>query len=274
MHFISLIASERKKGNSELLGTLALNEALAHGATGELVFLRDYNIEECDGCMSCVFRKVPCHLQDDTYKLLDKIASADALFLAAPTYVLGIPGKLKLIMDKYLLIPHYYNKIYGRPAVSIGTGGLADWNHFQLPQMNLFLIGLGFRVIDSFYARGAGPGETLLNDEVVRRLKTGVKSAQDWKPVPFKSQLSKHCPVCFSTVFERTEDNKYKCPVCAVEAEQQEETLYFSAETLNSHRWTPEGVEDHFTNWILKTKDRFKGRLKDIQDKKRELGLK
>jgi ribosomal protein L37AE/L43A len=140
--------------------------------------------------------------------------------------------------------------------------------------MNLFLIGLGFRVIDSFYARGAGPGETLLNDEVVRRLKTGVKSAQDWKPVPFKSQLSKHCPVCFSTVFERTEDNKYKCPVCAVEAEQQEETLYFSAETLNSHRWTPEGVEDHFTNWILKTKDRFKGRLKDIQDKKRELGLK
>jgi multimeric flavodoxin WrbA len=274
MHFISLIVSRRSRGNSEILGKLALKEAITQGAKGELVYLKDYNINECEGCMRCVFKNIPCHIKDDIYKLLDKISSASALFLSAPTYVLGIPGSLKLVMDRYLLIPKYFNKIYPRPAMSVGTCGLGDWNHFQLPLMNLFLLGLGFKIIDSFYARGAGPGEILLNEETIKRLKRGIKSMLIWKNRPFESQISSHCPVCFSTIFERVEGKVFRCPVCAVKAEEKEEGFYFQKDELNSHRWTPINVEDHFTNWILKTKNRFKQLLREIHFQKQKLNLK
>ncbi|MBI4721636.1 MAG: flavodoxin family protein [Candidatus Stahlbacteria bacterium] len=295
MHFISLIVSKRTKGNSDMLGRLAINEAMANGAggqhhwQGELAYLKDYRIEECEGCLRCVFKNEPCHLSDDTYKLFDKIATADALFLVSPTYVLGVPGNLKLAIDKYLLIPKYYNKIYGRPAISVGIGGLANWNHFELPMLNLFLLGLGFRVIDSFYVRGAGPGEVLLNAEPILRLKKGIQNIMNWQVKPFEAQISAHCPVCFSTIFERIGDNRYRCPVCIVECEARDvenpvensaasgkvsgKGFYFPAETLNNHRWTPKNVEDHFTNWILKTKDRFKKNITEIQKQKRKLGL-
>ncbi len=272
MHFISLIVSKRRRGNSDILGKLALKEAIKQGATGELIYLKDYKIKECDGCMSCVFKNIPCHLDDDWYKLLNKISTADALFLSAPTYVLSIPGSLKLVMDRYLLVPKYFNKIYPQksPAMSIGIGGLSDWNHFELPLMNLFLLGLGFSITDSFYARAAGPGEILLSDETILRLKKGVQSMLARKHKPFNTQVSNHCPVCFSTIFERIKGKRYKCPVCAVEAEEREDGFYFSADNLNNHRWTPDNVEDHFTNWILKTKDRFKKNLIKINQQKRK----
>ena len=274
MHFISLVVSSRGRGNSEILCRLALNEALKNGAnSGELIYLKDFKIDECNGCMRCVFKDEPCPLGDDIYKFFDKIVAADALFVAAPTYVLSIPGILKLVIDRYLLLPKYFNKIYGRPAMSVGTAGLADWNHFQLPLMNLFLLGIGFRVIDSFMARGAGPGEVLLNDEVVSRVRKGVRSALIYQCKPFESQISKHCPVCFSTVFERIGANKYRCPVCFVEAELREEGYYFDASSLNNHRWTPPKVEDHFENWIKKTRPRFKKLLREILQKKKELGI-
>lgn len=273
--FISLIISHRRKGNSELLGKLALKEASKLGTNGELVYLKDYVIKECNGCMRCVFKNEKCAIQDDTYKLLDKLATADCLFITAPTYLLSIPGTLKLLMDKYLIIPQYYKKIYGRPAMSIGTSGLADWNHFQLPMMNLFLLGMGFRVVDSFMARAAGPGEALLNDEYLSRIKNGVKNMLSYESKPFESQTSKHCPVCFSTIFEREGNKKYICPVCRVEGIEKEGTdeLYFSKETLNNHRWTPPNVEDHFENWIKKTEGRFFSMLRNIQAKKNELDL-
>jgi len=274
LHFISLVVSSRRRGNSELLCRLALNEALKGGASsGELIWLKDFKIDECNGCMRCVFKGESCPLRDDIYKFFDKIVAADALFVATPTYVLAIPGSLKLVIDRYLLLPKYFNKIYGRPAISVGTAGLADWNHFQLPLMNLFLLGIGFRVIDSFMARGAGPGEVLLNDEIVLRVKKGVQSMLTYQFKPFESQTSEHCPVCFSTVFERIGANKYRCPVCFVEAEQRERGYYFDASSLNNHRWTPPKVDDHFENWIKKTREMFREKLRKILQKKKELGI-
>jgi multimeric flavodoxin WrbA len=274
LHFISLVASRRRRGNSEILGKLALNEAFKNGAdSGELVYLKDFAIEECQGCMRCVFKDEPCSVHDDIYKFFDKMTEADALFVAAPTYVLSIPGILKLVIDRYLLTPKYYKTIYGRPAMSVGTAGLADWIHFQLPLMNLFLLALGFRVIDSFMAIGAGPGEVLLNNETISRIKNGVQNMLDWKSKQFESQISEHCPVCFSTIFERIEGSRFRCPVCFVEAEQREKGYYFDASSLNNHRWTPPNIEDHFENWVKKTKVMFREKLREILQKKKKLEL-
>lgn len=265
-------ASPRKKGNSDLLSAIAIREALrAEVEAAEIIYLRDLNIMQCTGCMLCVFNDEPCPLDDDFYAWYDKMATADALFLVAPTYVTTIPGSLKVLFDRYLTIPPLYKKLYGRAAVSVGVASPIDWEHFMLPFMNMFLLGLGFRVVDSFMVYGAGPGEVLLDRDQISRVKkslVGLWSGK--KPEAFAETVSHRCPVCRSTVFERIEGHRFRCPVCLSENELDDSGYRFDADSMNHHRWTPDRMEDHFQNWILKTKGMYRERLKEILRRKRE----
>jgi len=272
MKLLIMNASPRKKGNSEILSAIALKETMrAEVDSAEIIHLRDYHIEQCTGCMRCVFNEENCPLEDDFYAWTDRMATADALFLAAPTYVTSIPGSLKTLFDRYLCIPPLYKKLYGRPAISVGVASPIDWEHFQLPLMNMFLLGLGFRILDSFMVYGAGPGEVLLDRDQIDRVKGAL--ARLWsgrKPEPFAEMLSDHCPVCRSTVFERIEGQRFRCPVCLSESVLEENGYRFDAGSMNQHRWTPERMEDHFQNWILKTKGMFREKLREIMRRKRE----
>jgi hypothetical protein len=272
MKFMAMNASPRKKGNSEILATIAANEAKKAGVDSvDVIHLRELHILQCTGCMRCVFNDERCPLEDDFYAWYDKMATADAIFLAAPTYVTSIPGSLKVLFDRYLCIPPLYRKLYGRPAVSIGVASPIDWQHFQLPFVNMFLLGLGFRILDSFMVYGAGPGEVLLDRDQTSRVKDALKGL--WsvkKPEAFAEVVSDHCPVCRSTVFERIEGRRFRCPVCLSEGELEKDGYRFDAESMNQHRWTPQRMEDHFENWILKTKGMFRERLKEILRRKRE----
>lgn len=278
MNFVALNASPRKKGNSELLAKLALKEALKNGADkGEIINLREFKMEQCNGCMRCIFNQHPCPLEDDFYPLIDKITNADALLLTAPVYVTTIPGSLKILLDRALLFPEYYDKLYGRPAMSVAAASPIDWESFQIPLMNMLLLGLGFHIIESFIAHGAGPGEVLLQDKEIQRLAEGVKKICQLASIPHKPKradvVSKHCPVCFSTVLERLSKGKYRCPVCLAEAEDTEEGLLYRGESMENHRWTPGPMEEHYDGWIVGTKERFKNMLRDIMKKKKALGL-
>jgi hypothetical protein len=266
-------ASPRKKGNSEILAAIAVKEAVQAGVeSAEVINLRDLHLLQCNGCMRCVFKDEPCPLPDDFYLWYEIIASADALFMAAPTYVTTIPGILKVLFDRYLVIPPLYRKLYGKPAVSVGVASPIDWEHFMLPFLNMFLLGLGFRILDSFMVYGAGPGEVLLNRDQTNRVKNALRrlwtDAQE--RMEFREVISDRCPVCRSTVFERIKGRRFRCPVCLSEAELEEKGFRFDALSMNEHRWTPRRMEDHFQNWILKTKGMYRERLKEIMRRKRE----
>lgn len=275
MKFVAMNASPRKKGNSEILAAIAVKEALKAGVeSAEIVHLRDFHLIQCNGCMRCVFKDEPCPLPDDFYSWTEAISSADALFLVVPTYVTTIPGTLKLLLDRYLLIPPLYRRIYGRPAVSVGVASPIDWEHFQLPLMNLFLLGLGFRIRESFMVYGAGPGEVLLDRDQIFRVKEALRGLwgrdEGGEERDFAEVISDRCPVCFSTLFERIAGRRFRCPVCLSEAELEEEGFRFDAPSMNEHRWTPRRMEDHFQNWILKTKGMFREKLREIMRRKRE----
>jgi multimeric flavodoxin WrbA len=272
MKLVIMNASPRKKGNSDVLSAIALKEAMrAEVASAEIVHLRDYHILQCTGCMRCVFNDERCPLEDDFYGWYDKMAAADVLFLVAPTYVTTIPGSLKVLFDRYLCIPPLYEKLSGRPAVSVGVASPIDWESFQLPFMNMFLLGLGFRILDSFLVYGAGPGEVLLDRRQVARVREALAGLWSGKEAEtFAEVISGHCPVCRSTVLERIGGRRFRCPVCLSEAELEEEGFRFDADSMNHHRWTPERMDDHFQNWILKTKGMFRERLREIMRRKRE----
>jgi multimeric flavodoxin WrbA len=273
MHFISLVASERKNGNCDLLGRLATKYARKSGAdSSEVIYLKHYNIKQCRGCLSCVFEKTKCKINDDLYQLLDIIQKADRLLLIAPVYVLSVPGKLKLLLDRFLSAYDYLKNSYGIPAMSISVAALQDWHQLQFPMINLLLLALGRTVVDSLIFYGAGPGETLL-DENIDKLQESVKKLIMYREIPFQSHVSKHCPVDFSTLFERIDGDNYRCPICLTPAEARPDGYYFDENDLNAHRWTKQKIQEHFITWILKTKPRFKSRFKDIVRKKKAFGL-
>jgi multimeric flavodoxin WrbA len=273
MKLVVMNASPRKKGNSDVLSAIAIREALrSEVEAAEVIHLRDLNIMQCTGCMRCVFNDQRCPLDDDFYAWYDKMAAADALFLVAPTYVTTIPASLKVLFDRYLCIPPLYKKLYGRPAVSVGVASPIDWEHFQLPFMNMFLLGLGFRILDSFMVYGAGPGEVLLDREQTSRVKGALKGlwSTSGGEAEFSEVISDRCPVCRSTVFERIEGKRFRCPVCLSEGVLEEDGYRFDPASMNEHRWTLRRMEDHFQNWILKTKGMFREKLKEIMRRKRE----
>jgi multimeric flavodoxin WrbA len=259
-----------------MLARLAASEAKRLGASTELLFLSDFSILECDGCMRCVFRGEECHLNDDLYRLLDRISKCDAFFVISPTYVLTIPGVLKLVTDRYLLMSPYCHLISGRPAVSIAVAGLHGWEQLARPLMNLFLLSLGFTIRDSFVAYGAGPGEALLDRQGVARLKSAIGelfSPQDDRPVSDRPVISSHCPVCFSTVFEKIGPRTFRCPVCLAVGQERDDGFSFDQQTLRNHRFTPNRMENHLEDWVLKTRSRFREKLSEISKAIRNMGL-
>jgi multimeric flavodoxin WrbA len=258
------------------MARLAVKEATRLGASAELLTLSDFTILECEGCMRCVFRNEPCHLADDVYLLLDKISEADAFFVISPTYVLTIPGALKLLIDRYLLMSSYYDRISGRSAISVGVAGLRGWEQLVLPLLNLFLLSLGFTVLDSFVAYGAGPGEALLDKSGVERLRSATRSlctVSNDTGRSGESTIFTYCPVCFSRFFEKVDPGVFRCPICSAVGEEREAGLFFSEETLRQHRFSPVSMRAHLREWVLKTRHRFRERLPEISRTVKEMGL-
>ena len=273
MHFLVIIASERRNGNSDLLGRWAVRHALKSGVdSGEIVYLKDFELKQCQGCLNCLKPDHKCEIEDDLYRLLDIIKDADRLLLIAPVYVLSIPGKLKLLLDRFLAISSYLNTQEAGPAVSVGVAALPDWDQFQLPLMNVFLLALGRRVIDSMIVHGAGPGEVLLNDSLIA-VQSSVDKLVESQGARYESGVKNCCPVDYNTLFEHVKDDRFRCPVCLTPAKLTPHGYYFEADDLKNHRWTQRKLQDHFEDWILRTRPRFKAMLKEIMRKKRELGL-
>ncbi len=267
-----LVASERKNGNCDLLARYTDRYLKEKGIGITLIYLKEYEIKQCQGCMSCVFKNIRCKIDDDLYRVAEKIINADGLILFAPTYVLTIPGKLKLFLDRFLcLYPLIKNKPEW-PALSIGIASPIDWNQFQLPLMNIFLLAFGCRVVNSFFIYGAGQGEVLLEDGI-RKMENGINRLFEFKAEPFVSLTSKYCPVDFCDIFQSIKGDLYRCPVCLTPAKAVENGFYFDAKDLNKHRWTKERMEEHFQDWILTTKERFRRLLPEIYKEKRRLGF-
>lgn len=267
-----LVASERRNGNCDLLAKFADKYIKEKGNESKIIYLKDFEIKQCQGCMSCVFKNIKCKLDDDLYKLADAIIESDALILLAPTYVLTVPGKLKVFLDRFLCLYPMIKDNLEKPALSIGVSSPIDWNQFQLPMMNILLLALGLRVIDSFIVYGAGQGEVLL-DKKTKAIEKSIEKIFGYEPQPFISVVSNYCPVDYCDVFQRVEKDLFRCPVCLTPAQLVEQGFYFDAKDLNQHRWTAKKMKEHFDEWILTTKERFRRLLPDIHRKKKDLGL-
>jgi len=269
MKLVILVASKRKKGNSAMVALLLEQYAAKKKLDTKILYLDDFKIEECDGCMSCVFKDIKCHLDDDFYRLIEEISVADLFALIAATYVLSIPGNLKTFLDRFLLFRPYYKKNYGKRAVSIGIAGLKEWHDFQLPFLNTILLSLGFDVADSIMLFGAGPGEVLLDPHIEKKVEEVIYKLLNGNNIK-KDIVSNECPICHSRVFEYI-DGMYVCPFCGTKARLADKGFLFTTNEVKNHRFTKENLDAHFDNWILKTEGNFRKNFREIIRRKKEI---
>jgi multimeric flavodoxin WrbA len=277
MRILGLIGSYRKLGNTEVLVKEALMEAKRLGADVDVLRLTDLKIEPCKGCMACVFKQEECRIRDDWSHLRDMLEKSDGVVLGAPTYILGPPGIVKMIIDRNIAVMYQRDPSKIKPGAIIGVAGIKGWESFTLPILNLFMLSLGFKVIDQeiFYAQG--PGEILLNDSAMERARKigfnlyqmASQPPEGWKYVGEPGQ----CPNCHQNLFI-VKNGKAECAVCKTNAEIEITDgairLTFNPEKLNEHRWSDKALKENLFSAVLSSGPRFLEEKPEIEKRARK----
>ena len=105
----------------ERSGTLVLTKHFVEGieSTGafetEFINIADLNITPCKGCFHCwkTYAKGECAIKnDDVPAIRAKIDEADFVVVSMPLYYFGMPGQVKILLDRLLGMS---NECRGRP---------------------------------------------------------------------------------------------------------------------------------------------------------------
>ena len=98
------IASPRKYGSTAQLAQIAVKGVLDAGGEVELIYLYDYVIKPCIGCVSdnVKYCKYPCIISDDDFnKLAEQVVKSDGLIFSTPVYWYSPAGVLKNLIDRF-----------------------------------------------------------------------------------------------------------------------------------------------------------------------------
>ncbi len=98
-----------KKGYTYLALNILLEGMKETGINVKTIVLDEYNIKDCTGCFKCaLITNGKCIIKDDFHKLNPLLLSADLVIYAFPLYIDGIPGLLKIFLDRNIQNIHPY----------------------------------------------------------------------------------------------------------------------------------------------------------------------
>jgi len=272
MKIVGLIGSYRKLGNTEVLVKEALFETKRRGAEVSSLRLTDLRIDPCKGCMACMFKLEDCHIPDGWCTFRDRLLESDAVILGAPTYLLGPAGIIKMIADRNIAFTGRTMEHRKKPGAVIGVSGVWGWDPFSLPMLNVFMLSCGLRVIDQVMFYAQGPGEILLDDlamERVRKLGSNIFEAAS-HPAEERIYVGDHglCPVCHQNLFS-VKDGVLECALCQVKAKlgvvNGKMSLVFDPGALKDHRWSEGALLEHFSSAVLPSGPRFLSEKDEIR---------
>jgi len=224
--------------------------------------------------MKCALQKEFCHIQDDFKTLINKIMSCDILIISAPVYFLGAASIIKTINDRLLYLNNTVDYSDRKPAGIIITAGRKDWEGLAVQNVSTLLLTLGFNVKDVLIEFGQGPSEVLLNEDIeekIRKFTDKILYSTQKYPV-----ISDRCPVCFGNSFNLLDNVTVKCPVCNLkgkitESKNNKTLLLFSESDINNSRWSKENLKDHMENWVARSGQRYRERVKEILKRRKNL---
>jgi len=108
---LAINGSYREGGAIDQAVEVAVQAALAAGATIEVIHLRDFPIQFCRNCRQCTQQpgEAPgeCVQQDGMRDLVDKIETADGLILASPTNFSSVTAVFKRFMERLVVYAYW-----------------------------------------------------------------------------------------------------------------------------------------------------------------------
>ena len=115
---LGIMGSPRRNGNTHILVSKILEGAESEGARGDILFLNDLAIKECNGCHTCWEGK-DCSKDDDMNGIYPRIIESDAIIFGTPVYWYGPTALMKVFIDRFVYFncPENREKIKGKPAV-------------------------------------------------------------------------------------------------------------------------------------------------------------
>ena len=129
MTIVAINGSPNRDGNTAVLLREAIRGAEAEGARVEEVFLADRRIEFCRGCLSNGSRSFclssgRCLIGDDLEEIRAKVAEADGIILASPSYGIEPTARMKnFLTDRLGLLSVYTSQLRGKYFIGISTAG-------------------------------------------------------------------------------------------------------------------------------------------------------
>ena len=102
MKVIAINGSARSNGNTAILIRAVFKELEAEGIETEMIQLAGQPIHGCLACYKCFANKNGhcAGANDIVNECLDKMAAADAVILASPTYFADCTGQMKCFIDR------------------------------------------------------------------------------------------------------------------------------------------------------------------------------
>ena len=97
---IGLLGSPLSGGNTAVLLDQALKGAEDAGCTVEKILVPFLDFEPCMEILFCREHET-CQMEDDLTPLYARFRELDGLIIATPVMTMGIPGKLKSLMDRF-----------------------------------------------------------------------------------------------------------------------------------------------------------------------------
>lgn len=121
---LAIAGSPRRNSNSAYLCTRCLAAAREEGAETRLLELCNLQIAPCNACTQCVDHAggERCVIDDDMPIVLDALLWAEAIVFATPTYMGGMSGQLKALIDRTRPIWSPENTLQHRTASVIAVG--------------------------------------------------------------------------------------------------------------------------------------------------------
>jgi len=156
---VAFNGSARKDGNTAILVKRVLEELEKEGIETELVQLSGERIRGCTACMGCIANKDrQCTIDDDIVNdCIAKMAEADGIILASPTYFADVSAEMKALIDRAGFVARANDEMFrrkvGAAVVAVRRAGsihaFDSINHFFfisqiiVPGSSYWNVGLG-----------------------------------------------------------------------------------------------------------------------------------
>ena len=261
---LGIVASPRKFGNSELF-IKELYLQLSGSWELQLVRLPDMDIRPCKACYQCLFGEEKCPQQDDFALVLETLSQADALVVAAPTYLLGANASLKRFLDRGLSFYAHLDRLWDKPAVGVAIAGIEGMEGCTKLNVESFIrLALGdLRGSDVVY--GALPGEIFLKQggkETAKRLAAALTEGKE-KVKP----SAPTCPICGGDTFRFLPDGQVRCMLCSNSGSYvwQEGRLQMEMKPAKHALFLSYGETRRHADWLRGMKEQFLSRRQELK---------